>query len=116
MDLEIYYKYKEFIDKIILGTLNGSIKIIENIIYFKYENDSTLYPCSHKHCNTILTELNVLFKNIEDEDFYFKLLSRKINYRMINPMDIYYTYTIKKLIKENKELKEIIKKNVFQLD
>ncbi len=116
MDQDIYYKYKEIIDKIILARLNGSIKIIDNMMYFKYETDNTLYPYGHRNCSTILTELNILFKNIEDEELYFKLLSGKIynNFRMINPIEIYNYYNIKKLNKENKELKEMIKK--FNLD
>ena len=68
MDFEVYNKYKEIIDKIILARLNGSI--IDNMMYFKYETDNTLYPYGHRNCSTILTELNILFKNIEDEELY----------------------------------------------
>ncbi len=114
MDLDIYYKYKEFIDKILSARRYGSIKIIDNIIYLA--KGSNIYKQGDRYYCEILYELNIIFKNIEDDDFYFKVLNNEItNGLILNPMDIYNYYNIQKLNKENKELKETMK-NIIQLD
>jgi hypothetical protein len=110
MELELYNKHKELIDKIILIRLSGKIILIDNKIYVKigeqiFENNSNI-------CRRYFHDFNQILPIIDSDDYYFKILSNSFTCMILNPMDVYYYYNIKKLKEDNNKMKELLKTHI----
>ena len=114
MKPELYYKHKEFIDTIIstkLGIANTNIVIINNEIYIKLRDNFIKHDSSPAH--QWFKYFDTVFSMIDDDDFYIKIISGNIpGLCLLNPMDIYYYYNIKKLKDENNKIKELLKNKI----
>jgi len=108
MKLELYYKHKELIDNIISSRLRGKIMLIDNELYVKMDDRIFKYN-EHKSARYIFQDLNNILTIIDDDDFYFKILTGNLPCGVLNPMDLYYYYNIKKLKEENNKIKELLK-------
>jgi hypothetical protein len=108
MKPELYYKHKELIDNIISVRLRGKIMLIDNELYVKMDNRIFKYN-EHKSARYIFQDLNNILTIIDDDDFYFKMSIGFAHCSVLNPMDLYYYYNIKKLKEENNKIKELLK-------
>ncbi len=107
MKLELYYKHKELIDNIISVRLRGKIMLIDNELYVKMDN--CIFKYDERPAKQFFQDLNNILTIIDDDDFYFKILTGNILCGILNPMDLYYYYNIKKLKEENNKIKELLK-------
>lgn len=107
MKLELYYKHKELIDKIISSKLRGKIMLIDNELYVKIDN--RIFKYDERPAKPFFQDLNNILTIIDDDDFYFKILTGNLPCGVLNPMDLYYYYNIKKLKEENNKIKELLK-------
>jgi hypothetical protein len=105
MTPDLYYKYQELVDVIVLTNLLASVVILNNELYYKKINTDNYYKFNN---DRIFQELNFIIDNIEDENFYYNLMTGKIippgGPGILQYKDIYFAYNIKKLKQENKIL------------
>jgi hypothetical protein len=107
MKPELYYKHKELIDNIISSKLRGKIMLIDNELYVKIDNN--IYKYNERPGKIIFQDLNKILTIIDDDDFYFKILTGNLPCGVLNPIELYYYYNIKKLKEENNKIKELLK-------
>ena len=95
MKIELYYKHKELIDNIILIRLQGTIMLVDNELYAKIGSHILKYD--QKPAKKFFQDLNNILKIIDDDDFYFKIVTGNIICGVLNPIELYFYYTIKKI-------------------